>query len=160
VLLILVEPAADSFVYRRHALSYYNRLIGGLLGASQRGFETSYWFESATSEVWRKVCNTLPPGARVFFRPDHPGLEFLKRQGLWREDLRSVGPDEADYFLLTARRAAYLVQDPATGRWQPTDLVHVLEQAPAAVEVRFFGVRLLALVPVRRFTQQSRDPRR
>ena len=149
VLLALAEPLIDSWIYRRHALSYYNRLVEGLPGAARFGFEISYWFEGVTDADWRELLTDLPPGSRIFLRPDHPGLELLREWGLWRADLQSVGPGEADYYLLYAKRAAYVVPDPDTGKLQVTDLLVQQQQAPAIREIRFLGVRLVALLSVR-----------
>lgn len=153
---ILVEPAADFWKYRAFGLSYYNRAIGGLRGAASAGMEVSYWYEAATDSVWREMLAKLPPGSRLFLRPDHPGLAFLEAWGVWRPDLRSVGPNDADYWLLYGKRAAYLVPDPASGELLPTDLLELQKHAPAMVEVRFDGVRLLALVPKR--PMRPREP--
>lgn len=143
--LLLVEPMTDLWAYRGHGLVYYNRAIGGLRGASERGLEISYWFETMSRENWKDLLGELPLGANVFLRPDHPGLEELKRWGVWREDLRSVGPEEADYYLLYAKRAAYFVPDKETGRLVPTDLGWIAEYGPMEKEIRFEGVRLVGL---------------
>ena len=142
---LLAEPLLDVWVYRKHALSYYNRAVGGLRGAADMGLEISYWFESATDDVWRRIAAEVPKGSRVFLRPDHPGLDYLRRRGLWRADVESVGPDEADFFLLSAKRAAYVVEDPRTGRLVATDLLVRQQTSPAVLQVHFDGVRLLGL---------------
>lgn len=145
----LVEPVVDSWIYRGHGLMYYNRAVGGLNGAARRGFEVSYWFEGMTNDAWRRMLADLPAHARVFLRPDHPGLEDLREWGVWREDLASVGPMDADYYLLYAKRAAYLAPDEATGRWVWTDLGAAAERGPMDKEIRFEGVRLVGLKRVR-----------
>jgi hypothetical protein len=145
----LAEPAVDLWTYRGRGLMYYNRAVGGLSGAAELGFEISYWFEGMTHDDWRRMLADLPPNARVFLRPDHPGLEDLRGWGVWREDLASVGPTDADYYLLYAKRAAYLAPDEATGRWVRTDLGAAAERGPMDKEIRFQGVRLAGLKKVR-----------
>lgn len=146
--IFLIEPAFDAWTYRDHALSYYSRIpINGLFGANAHGEEVSYWFESATDDVWRNWLADLPPNSRIFLRPDHPGLEFLIERGLWRADLKSVGPNEADFWLLSARKAAYAIPV-GDGRLLMTDLWEAQQHAPAwkGREIRFQGVRLLVLI--------------
>lgn len=143
--LFLLEPAVDAWNYRGHGLMYYNRAVGGLAGAAECGLEVSYWFEAMSNEDWRKILRDLPHGSGLFLRPDHPGIDDLKGWGVWREDLRSVGPDEADYYLLYAKRAAYLVPDAPSGDLVPTDLGRLAESGPMDQELRFQGVRIVGL---------------
>lgn len=143
---LAIEPLWETWQYRSHGLSYYNRILGGLEGADRAGMEVSYWFEAATDDIWIAALAKLPVGSRVFLRPDHPGLDYLMNRGIWRADLKSVGPEEADFFLLYARKAAYAVANPETGKFQLTDLLFVQSSEPAIWEPpRFRGVRFLAL---------------
>lgn len=145
-LLFLAEPARDAWQYRAHALSYFNGSIGGVRGANEMGLEVTYWFESATDLAWRDIMAHLPKGSQVFLRPDHPGIDFLKERGLWRTDVRSVGPDKADFYLLSAKKAAYVLRNPSTNQLEITDLWRAQQSAPAIWEQRFKGVRSLALI--------------
>jgi hypothetical protein len=141
-----IEPAWDWLVYRSHGLSYYNCLVGGLPGAAARGMEISYWFEAATDKVWTELHSQMPANARIFIHPDHPGLEILRRRGFWPNGLRSTGPTDADYWLLYAKRAAYVMRDAQTPTLRTTDLLLTQERGAAVFEEEFLGVRLLALV--------------
>lgn len=159
--LALLEPAVDSWRYRAHGLSYYNRAVGGLPGATSLGMEISYWFEAMTDEAWHHFLDDLPQDSKVFLLPDHPGVDYLIATGIWRPDLKSVGPDEADYFLLYSKRAAYVTRDPESGLLRLTDLDVLRAHAPAEKEIRFLGVRLAALLPTggaRRPTNASLIP--
>jgi 4-amino-4-deoxy-L-arabinose transferase-like glycosyltransferase len=138
----LIEPGIDSFLYRAHGLCYYNRIVGGVAGAHDWGLETSYWLETMTDADWHAMLDDLPPGATIFMRPDHPGLDDLRRWGVWRSDLKSVGP-EGEIYLLYAKRAAYFIFDPTTGKWTPTDLSLLAEQGPTDREIKFQGIRLM-----------------
>ncbi|MGL5095140.1 MAG: hypothetical protein ACRDD1_06105, partial [Planctomycetia bacterium] len=146
---LAVEPTVDSWRYHAHGLCYYNRGVGGLTGAAAMGFEISYWFETVPPGEWRRVMDRLPPGSRVFVLPNHPGVDYLKESGQWRGDIRGVGPRDADFLLLYGKKAAYYI-DGGDGRLVPTDLLRDQASAPAAYEIRFDGVRLLALIPTRR----------
>jgi hypothetical protein len=142
VALMLIEPCIDSFIYRAHGLCYYNRIVGGVAGARDWGFEVSYWLETMTDADWHAMLDDLPPETTIFMRPDHPGAEDLRRWGVWRSDLKSVGP-QGDVHLLYAKRAAYFVPDPNTGKWLPTDLGLQAEQGPVEKEITFEGIRLM-----------------
>jgi hypothetical protein len=146
---LFTEPALESWHFRRHGLMYYNQLVGGLPGASELGFEVSYWFEAVPDATWREFLRDLPTGSKLFLRPDHPGLEVLKQRGVWRHDLQSTGPEEADYYLLYAKRAAYCITDDG-GVPIVTGLLATQMEAPAVKELRFDDVRILALVPTGR----------
>lgn len=145
----LLEPISETWRYRAHGLCFYNRAVGGLRGAADLGFEISYWFEALPNDGWRELLADLPAGSSVFLRPDHPGLDDLRRWGVWRSDLRSVGPGEADYELLYLKRAAYLVPSEVPGRMAWTDLGERAENGPALRERRFDGVRIVGLHRVR-----------
>lgn len=142
------EPVWETVQYSGHGLSYYNRLIGGLPGAANAGMEISYWWEGISHDEWRYFLADVPPGSTLFVHPNHPGLEYLKRWGVWRDDLKSGAPEDADYFLLYAKRSAYVVENGA-GQLVPTDLMQMMEHSPAPKEVRFKNVRLAALIPRR-----------
>lgn len=141
-LLLLAEPAYAAWTYREHGLLYYNGLVGGLPGAKDWGFETNYWLETVTDKDWHELLDDLPPNSTVFLRPDHPGMGDLKRWGVWRADINATGP-EANYYILAAKRAAYLIHDPKTGKLVDTDLSVRADSAPMEKEIRFLGVRLI-----------------
>lgn len=141
-LLLLAEPAYAAWTYREHGLLYYNGFVGGLPGAKDWGFETNYWMETVTDKDWHELLDDLPPNATVFLRPDHPGMEDLKRWGVWRADINATGP-EANFYILAAKRAAYLIHDPETGKLVDTDLSVRADSAPMEKEIRFLGIRLI-----------------
>jgi hypothetical protein len=141
----LLEPALETWTYRGHGLCYFNAIAGGIEGADRAGHELSYWQETMTDERWSSLFAGLADGTRVFLRPDHPGMDELRAEGVIPPRVTIVGaPEEADVMLLTARRAAAAVPD-ANGRFVLTDLVRRLRQDPAIREVRWRGVRLAGL---------------
>ena len=140
---LLVEPVSEAWCYRAHGLSYFNQFVGGLPGAERMGFEISYWYEAATDAVWHDMLDDLPANSRIFMRPDHPGLDDLRRWGVWRGDLQVVGPREATQQILYAKRAAYWIPEGIDGELVPTDLGVIAEQGAMEKEVRFLDVRLM-----------------
>jgi len=147
--LAAAEPAVDGWTYRGHGLCYYNRLIGGLPGAAEAGMEVCYWLEAVPDAEWKRLLDPLPAGAKVFTRPDHPGLGELKAAGVWPRHVVETGkPEEADYHLLFARKASYWIPVP-DGKLVPTGMGRVQASGPAVRELRFLGVRLAGLHAVR-----------
>jgi hypothetical protein len=139
-------PFAETWVYRRHGLMYYNQLVGGIRVAEKFGFEVSYWFEGMTNEEWKRMLDPLPSGSKVFLRPDHPGVPELVRWGVIPEHVAIVGaPEQAGYFLLYAKKAAYSVPDADGKRMLRTDLADLQARGPAIREVRWNGVRIASL---------------
>ena len=49
-----------------YELSYYNSSVGGLAGAHQRGYETTYWWE-ILNDAALKELDSLTRGSRVYF---------------------------------------------------------------------------------------------
>jgi 4-amino-4-deoxy-L-arabinose transferase-like glycosyltransferase len=49
-----------------YELSYYNSSVGGLAGAHQRGYETTYWWEILNDPALQQL-NSLASGSRVYF---------------------------------------------------------------------------------------------
>ncbi|MBY0585915.1 glycosyltransferase family 39 protein [bacterium] len=140
--ILLIEPLYETWTYRAHGLCFYNQAVGGMSGARALGFETSYWWEAMTDDDWKETLRDLPSGSKVFLRPDHPGLDDLRRWGIWRSDLHSAGP-EAPTYILYAKRAAYFIPSENGTSWLPTDLGLWAEQGPVDHEVRFRDVRLI-----------------
>ncbi|MBX3443440.1 MAG: hypothetical protein KF774_13625 [Planctomyces sp.] len=50
-------------------LSYYNLAVGGLQGAAGLGFETSYWADSLTESLQRRIVEAVPRGSRIDVAP-------------------------------------------------------------------------------------------
>jgi hypothetical protein len=131
--------------FRRHGLVYYNGVVR-LIGVEALGFEVSYWFETMTNAEWKRMLEPLPPGSKVFLRPDHPGWPELVRWGVIPEHVTLADkPEDADYYLLYAKKAAYWVPSPDGKTMVRTDLATMQASAPAIRELRFQSVRLASL---------------
>ena len=63
-LIILFDGGSAIARFHPYLLSYFNPLVGGLKGAQQLGFETTYWGEALNQEVIDKI-NSLPAGSSV-----------------------------------------------------------------------------------------------
>jgi hypothetical protein len=86
-----------------YELSYYNSSVGGLTGAHQRGYETTYWWEILNDSALREV-NSLTSGSRVYF-PVLPTDLFFKHAMEKRKLAFSVVEDfrEAEFTLVFGR---------------------------------------------------------
>jgi Dolichyl-phosphate-mannose-protein mannosyltransferase len=104
--LIIFPPMIGLAVYHPFELSYYNRFVGGLPGASARGLEITYFMEALTPEFLHYLNRTLPPNASVngFFA--NFMLGYYQAQGQLRRDLRITDKDKYDYALILNRRSA------------------------------------------------------
>ena len=99
-------PGVKLAAIHPYYLEYYNSLAGGVAGAHRMGFETTYWFDTVTASV-RKRINQLPPGSKVGVHPPiYPYYEFLKARGLLNEDLKFTS-EELDYFILMPRKGRF-----------------------------------------------------
>jgi hypothetical protein len=136
----------NSAAWRREGLCYYNAAVGSLEGAEKLGFEVSYWFETMTSAEWKRMLEPLPPGSKVFLRPDHPGWPELVRWGVIPAHVTLADkPEDAGYYLLYAKKAAYWIPSADGKTMVPTDLAVMQANAPAIRELRLHGVRLASL---------------
>lgn len=67
-------------IYHSTLLSYFNRLVGGLPGAAERGLEVTYWGEAINGDVL-EIINALPSDTRLRVHAAH--LLCLQQQQEW-----------------------------------------------------------------------------
>jgi Dolichyl-phosphate-mannose-protein mannosyltransferase len=104
-ILALLPPAVDLSLYHPFELSYYNRLIGGLRGAYDRGLETTYFMEALTPEFLEYLNKELPPNARVNGLVANFMLVYYQHEGKLRHDLKITGTAPFDYAIVLNRRS-------------------------------------------------------
>ena len=126
-------------------LSYYNLTLGGLSGATGRGFEVSYWGDGLIRPLIDELVATVPSGAVVDFVPvAHPFLlpdlvqqaPGLRRKSITLRALDHRNWESVRYLLFFRRRA---------------DLPPFLQtrvRAQLLAEIRRDGVQLAALYKV------------
>ncbi len=91
-----------------YELSYYNMLVGGLKGAERRGFESTYWGDTATDELLSYLNANLPEDASISFFPAGCNVAGLyKFTGRLRADFRIVPCDEAQFLILNCRQGFF-----------------------------------------------------
>jgi 4-amino-4-deoxy-L-arabinose transferase-like glycosyltransferase len=109
--MIVIALAAEGAwgILRMHPyhLSYFNPLVGGLPGAHERGFETTYWGEAVNDEVVEALNRMIPDGERLKVLALHE-LNFLQLQqwGKLKSSIDVVGPPPY-YAHLVLHRAGF-----------------------------------------------------
>jgi Dolichyl-phosphate-mannose-protein mannosyltransferase len=99
-------PVLDLYLSHPYQLSFYNRLVGGIRGAYQRGLETTYFLEALTPDFLRAMNEKLPRNASVNASFANIMLAYYQKQGLLRQDLTIINHGSFDYLLLLNRRSA------------------------------------------------------
>ncbi len=92
-------------------LSYYNVLVGGLRGAEQRGFETTYWGDTCNENILSYLNENAPENAKVAFYPAGSNVAALcQLTGKLRGDIKASGLEEwetLDYLVLNCRQGFF-----------------------------------------------------
>ena len=138
--LVCVNPAIDLYLAHPFQLSYYNRLVGGIRGAYERGLETTYFMEAITPAFLQRLNEKLPHSATVNASFANFMFEFYQNQGILRRDIRFSSSDTFDFYLVLNRRSALSPQD------------HQLTRSAARLvdSVTLAGVPLVALFDLRK----------
>ena len=119
-------------------LAYFNQMVGGPLGAKQKGFESTYWLDAITPDMIKAINREIPPNGRMarWGIPDDV-LSFYQKQGLLRRDI-GWDPDvtPADTYILAYARQGFI---PSFQKF---------EKLMPVYEVNFQGVPLVKLAKV------------
>jgi len=129
--IVLTMGTVDAISYFPHGLSFYNRLIGGLRGATSLGMEPTYWWDSLDDDALKWLAQNTGPGEKIAFAAAPPkNLELLKRWGR----LVHVPTDQGTFrwYVIQRRPSA----------WSPVDR-RLIQQAKPAYQHTFKGVPLL-----------------
>jgi hypothetical protein len=104
-LLVCFKPALDLYLVHPFQMSYYNRFVGGIEGAYERGLETTYFMEAFTPSFLRALNEKLPKNATINASFANFMFEFYQKEGILRDDIRIVGSQPVDFYLLLNRRS-------------------------------------------------------
>jgi len=152
LLAAVAYPALETARSHPYELSYYNRLIGGLPGASKRGMEVTYWYEALTDDMLTVINKTVPSGSLVSSFPvaSHY-FEFLQERGKIRNDIKFVMPNiqatknrKAQKIVFSTKKPDYLVLVYRFGMFNDFYRSLVQKTTPIYV-VQHQGVTLAAL---------------
>jgi len=104
-LLVLFPPTVDLMAYHPFHLSYYNRLVGGIHGAYQRGLEVTYLMEAITPDFLEFLNRKLPPNATVHASFSNFMLIHYQKENRLRRDIQITAHQGFDYYLLLNRQS-------------------------------------------------------
>jgi hypothetical protein len=112
-LVVGFSPALDVYLTHPYQLSFYNRLVGGIRGAYEKGFETTYFLEAFTPQFLQQLNDKLPKNAVVNGTFINPVLEYYQTKRLLRQDIRITGSAPYQFLILLNRRSALSLQERA-----------------------------------------------
>jgi Dolichyl-phosphate-mannose-protein mannosyltransferase len=104
-LLVCFNPALDLYLVHPFQMSYYNRFVGEIQGAYERGLETTYFMEAFTPSFLRALNEKLPKNATINASFANFMFEFYQKEGILRDDIRIVDSQPSDFYLLLNRRS-------------------------------------------------------
>lgn len=127
-----------------YELSYYNSSVGGLAGAHQLGYETTYWWEILNDPALREV-NALARGSRVYFPVPPTDLFFMHLIGAGKIGfIPALDPLGAEFMFIFGR--------PYVEFWEERTFAVLKQDGKTAVPV--WGIAL-DTVPLLRLYQIS-----
>lgn len=106
IALLTFSPALDVYLSHPFQLSYYNSFVGGVRGAYERGFETTYFLEAINREFLQEMNERLPNRAKIYGSFANVILAYYQKEGLLRKDLHIVENRPFDFYALLNRRSA------------------------------------------------------
>jgi hypothetical protein len=107
LLVALLPPAVDLVVYHPYELSYYNRLVGGVRGAYDRGLEVTYLMEAFNPRFLAFLDGELRPGSALNASFSNFMFLYYQRHGRLRRDVRITDGPDFDHYLLLNRPSAF-----------------------------------------------------
>lgn len=106
ILLLSFSPSLELYLSHPFQLSYYNRLVGGIRGAYERGLEMTYFMEAISPDFLRRLNEVLPANANVNASFATFMLKYYQKEGSLRRDIRIADNPPFDFFILLNRRSA------------------------------------------------------
>jgi hypothetical protein len=104
-LLMLFSPLLDLYLCHPFHLSFYNRFVGGVRGAYQRGLELTYSMEAFTPEFIDAINTKLPQNSVINASFANFMFDHYQREGRLRADITISNAESSDYYILLNRRS-------------------------------------------------------
>jgi hypothetical protein len=104
-LLMLFSPVLDLYLCHPFQLSFYNRFVGGVRGAYQRGLELTYSMEAFTPEFIDAINTKLPQNSVINASFANFMFDHYQREGRLRADITISNAASSDYYILLNRRS-------------------------------------------------------
>jgi len=122
-LLALVPPMLELLVYHPYELSFYNRLVGGIRGAYQRGLEVTYMMEALSPEFLAFLNRELPANAVINASFSNFMFRYYQEENRLRPDIRITDESGYDYYVLLNRQGTFSKADRAVLAARPSRYV-------------------------------------
>src|SRR5439155_9497392 len=106
VLLVCFSPLLDVYLCHPFELSFYNRFVGGVRGAYERGLETTYFMEAFTPNFLRALNEKLPRNAIVNASIANFMFSIYQKEGRLRPDIKLTDGQSFNYYVILHRRSA------------------------------------------------------
>lgn len=135
--LVLFPLTLDLFVYHPFELSYYNRLVGGIRGAYERGLEVTYFMEAFTPDFLDLLNRSLPQNAIINATFCNVMLEYYQKENRLRPDF-VITDKKADYYILLNRQSTL-----------GESTLRFLKTVPPDEALRLDGVPLISIYKVK-----------
>jgi hypothetical protein len=146
VLLAIAEGLVSLAVMMPVPLSYYSPLVGGLPGATARGMEPTFYWDSLDRETIDWLNRHTPPDAKIKFATEPTGWIELQQRGIMKRGLYFYEPG---YYLW------YVVQN-RPGSMSPLDRALIRDKTPSRV-VSKFGIPLIWVFPFQDVIDRQRE---
>jgi hypothetical protein len=143
-LILGFSPALDLYLSHPYQLSFYNRFVGGIRGAYERGLETTYFLEALTPAFLREMNEKLPRNASVNASFANTMLAYYQKEGLLRRDLKIAADGPFDYLVLLNRRSAL----------SPRERNLVNSASKPYISVGLAGVPLVSVFHLKKFRDE------
>jgi hypothetical protein len=104
-LLILFSPVLDLYLCHPFQLSFYNRFVGGVRGAYQRGLELTYSMEAFTPDFIDAINTKLPHNSVINASFANFMFNHYQKEGRLRADIKISTAESSDYYILLNRRS-------------------------------------------------------
>jgi hypothetical protein len=105
-LVMLFSPVLDLYLCHPFQLSFYNRFVGGVRGAYQRGLELTYSMEAFTPEFIDAINTKLPQNSVINASFANFMFNYYQTEGRLRADITISNAESSDYYILLNRRSA------------------------------------------------------
>jgi hypothetical protein len=104
-LMLLFSPLLDLYLCHPFQLSFYNRLVGGIRGAYERGLEITYFMEAITPSFLRSLNEKLPPDSVINASFANSMFTYYQKEGRLRKDIKIADAQPFNYYILLNRRS-------------------------------------------------------
>ena len=105
ILLLLFPPVIDLYLLHPFELSFYNRIVGGVRGAYERGLEATYSMEAFTPVFINALNESLPQNAVLNASFANFMFSYYQKEGRLRPDIKFADNWPFNYYVLLNRRS-------------------------------------------------------